>query len=90
MAKSEAACLMHVRVVTVASEVRISVRRVSGETECRGVFGPISFDTKGTMPMTPLIFLQPESAPRSNLHATGSHHDKQLATYLTSLPNNFT
>ena len=37
---------MHVRVVTVASEARVNARGASGETECRGVFGPISCDTK--------------------------------------------
>ena len=41
MARSEAACLMHFRVVTVASEARVSLRGASGETECRGVSGPI-------------------------------------------------
>ena len=91
MARSEAACLMHVRVVTVASEARVSVRGASGETECREVFGPVPCDTRDYADELQWCSCKlRESALRRSLRATDSHHGGRLATYLTSLPNNST
>ena len=86
MTRSEAARLMHVRVFTVVSDARVSARGASGETECRGVFGPISGDTKDNADEPHLCSCKLR-ARRVGLFAPRfSHHGGQLATCLTSLP----